>query len=207
MDGGCIDEEGSDYDYTDSDAGDESRVEGAPDIVQVDQPSEATQDTSIVTIPFTDEPPNASQNSGTIDAEVPLALLAPLTGEEQGITITPPVILESQQRLRTPQPLNLDRAERPGFWEEQDLDFGEEPQGSDTTLWGCNHYWNKIDAKQLSLCFWDRETVGKGKVKEDVEPECHRCWSVIKESGWECSSCAVVFCEECKMESRGNEAD
>jgi hypothetical protein len=207
MDGGCIDDDGSGYDNSDSEAGDESQLGAALETAQVDQPCETTQDTPPVMTPLEHEPRDNSQNPGTIDTQVYVSLLEADRVDEQGVTIAPPVVIpEPRQRVRTAQPQNLDHAEGPRFWEEQDLDFGEEPQGSDTTLWGCHHHWNEVDAKQLSLCFWDRGAMSKGKAREEVEPECHSCWAVVKASGWECSQCAVVFCEECKKENTGDEA-
>jgi hypothetical protein len=208
--GGCVDEEGSEYDYSDSEAEEATPAEPTPEAVQVE---DTPQDVQVETLPLIqiDEPAPSIEETAVViypvpdNTNQPEALPARAEEPEQQTVETPlpPTTVEEQQPRRPRQPENLDRA-RPGFWEEQCLDFGEEPQGSDTTVWGCRHHWDNIDVKGLSVSIWERNDKDLKKSDEDVEPECHKCWRVIKESGWECSYCAVVFCQECKKKTGGD---
>jgi hypothetical protein len=204
-DGGCIDE-GSEYDYTDDEASVAEVEAPATDETPAVEPPSNVENTPLIVPqpPDQDRPPTPEWQCPTffinpsINPETQEQAPPPPPPTEPAAASPEALSLEfAPTPTRETRPENLDRA-RPGFWEQQNLDFGEEPQGSDTTLWGCPHYWDKVDAKPLSVPFWERPELKDKKSKEPVEPECHLCWSVIEEAGWECTSCSVVFCTGCK---------
>jgi hypothetical protein len=83
---------------------------------------------------------------------------------------------------------NLD-AGSDGYWNNQPLDFGFEPEEPSNMVWGCAHSWTASTATA------DSADAGEANVPK----ECHECWKAIGGKGWRCSWCGTLACEACRV--------
>jgi IBR domain, a half RING-finger domain len=104
---------------------------------------------------------------------------------------TEPLPEEQRRPRRDRDGDNLD-AGSDRYWNNQELDFGYEPEEPTNTVWSCTHEWTRNTAADDAATAGDED-------EAKVQRECHECWKPVGGKGWKCNWCGTLACDACQI--------